>query len=107
MKINVYFKNYLLGSLTKGSGGFVYNSNTQGELEFKNNTVSSAFYELYNSKNAQLKELPAFLQEYLQMTKNDFFITHAEISLQDDDFTKLYKLSKLRFDDMGFYIKAE
>lgn len=107
MQIEVYFKNYLLGSLSKNGNEFVYNSNPEGESLFKASSVSAAFYDLFDSQNKILNGLPSFLSDYESLTKNDFLAMQAQIKAEDDYFTKLYKLSTLNFDDIGFYIKAK
>lgn len=104
MKVDVFFKDYHLGALTFEDGNYVYNSNLNGEKQFKENAVSALFYGLFDSKNLKLKELPNFLEDYLVMQNNEFICNQAKINVNDSNQEKLYKLSFLKFDDIGFYI---
>ena len=107
MKVNVYFKNYHLGSLQEVQGKMVYTSNLEGEKQFSENSFSSSFYILYDSNQKVLESLPNFLQDYLNLAQNDFFISQTNIQEHDSAFTKLFKLSALAFDDIGFYISQK
>ena len=107
MKINLYFKEYMLGNITCKNGQLFYSSNCEKERQFKENCFSSIFYPLFDSTNTILDEnMPRFLKDYIQMCENDFLVSQAKIENTDDVFTKLYKLSTLNFDDFGFYLKA-
>lgn len=106
-KINVYFKHYLLGYLHQIDGKIAYTSNIEGEKQFADNAFSSAFYTLFNRNQAILSSLPSFLQDYALLTNNAFYISQANITNQDNEFEKLYKLSFLPFDDIGFYISQK
>lgn len=104
MKVDVFFKDYHLGELTFKDGNYIYNSNLAGEKNFKENMVSALFYGLFDSKNLHLKNLPEFLQNYLNLQNNEFVCEQAKINVNDTDFEKLYKFSFLKFDDIGYYI---
>lgn len=104
MKIDVFFKNYHLGTLTFKDNHYIYNSNVTQEEDFKKNNVSAMFYGLFNSHDLPLNELPAFLQQYLDLQKNEFVSNQAKLNQNDTDFEKLYKLSLLKYDDISFYI---
>lgn len=104
MKIDVFFKDYHLGVLTSKDNEFIYNSDLQGEKNFKENAVSAMFYGLFDSANLQLKALPYYISEYLDLQDNEFICRQVNINKSDSDFEKLYKLSLLKFDDIGFYI---
>jgi hypothetical protein len=106
MKISVFFKYYNLGELFKQNNEVYYNSNLKDEEEFKANCFSAIFYPLFKSRNKKIEKFPPFLQDFIQMCKNDFLAKKARIEIADDSFTKLYKLSTLKLDDIGFYIKA-
>lgn len=107
MKINLYFKEYKLGSITSQNGELIYCSNCEEEKAFKENCFSSIFYPLFDSSNAVISnQIPHFIKDYIKMCDNKFLASQAKIQSSDDMFTKLYKLSTLKFDDFGFYIKA-
>lgn len=104
MKVDLFFKDYHLGVLTYEDGCYVYNSNVNDEKIFKENMVSALFYGLFDSQNLKLKKLPEYIQNYLDLQNNEFVFEQAKINAGDKDFEKLYKLSLLKFDDIGFYI---
>jgi len=104
MKVDVFFKEYHLGKLTFENDFYIYNSNLTGEKSFQENMVSSLFYGLFNSNNLKIEKLPEFLQNYLNFKDNEFICEQAKINASDTDFEKLYKLSFLKFDDIGYYI---
>lgn len=106
MKFAVYFKDLCLGAFSQQDGKIVYNSNLEDEQVFEQSYISSDFYSLFKSENAEIKTWPSFLEKFLESTQNQYLIEKAKIQPNDDEFTKLYKLSCLDFDDMGFYIKA-
>jgi hypothetical protein len=107
MVVLVYFQHYLLGELKFDNGKYYYNSNVDNEIEFDENTFSGYFYELFDSSNVEFDRMPDMFAEYLLLANNERYVEIAGLSTEDDDFTKLYKLSKLSFDTSGFYIKAK
>lgn len=106
MKVLFYFKKYLLGELT-WEDGYVYTSNLEGEKLFKQNSFASPLYPLFNSHHVKLEKLPHILDDILKNANNEYLKRKAKIEQSDSDFVKLYKLSTLPFDDIGFYVKAE
>ena len=104
MKVDLFFKNYHLGTLTQSGHDWIYNSNSKDEKAFKENAISAMFYGLYDSADLKVEQLPYFIQDYLDLAENEFFIAQANIQTSDTSFEKLYKLSLLKFDDIGFYI---
>lgn len=107
MVVLLYFQNYLLGELTFKDNKYYYNSNIENEILFDENTYSGYFYDLFESENLELLKMPDLFAEYLLLANNKRYIEQAGLTEEDDDFTKLYKLSKLSFDKNSFYIKAK
>lgn len=107
MKIYVFFKTIFLGTLEFDGKNYIYNSNLSGEKEFKEKFVSSEFYALFNSNNQKFEEMPDFLNDFLKLAQNPVIKSHAGIVSQDSDFEKLYKISSLKFDDIGFNLKND
>jgi len=95
MKIILHFKEITLGELTLEDDMFVYNSNSEGEKEFKK-YVTSSLYSLNNSDNLRSKDL---FYEFSEIVKNvrarADILSVANIEQNDSDFAVLEKYGAL------------
>lgn len=106
MRVQVYFQKWLLGELQEVKGKLVYNSNTEGEKEFFDKSLSTQFYNLYNSENKVLRELPVVLNKFLEMSNIKLYRHMFGLDNTSSDYVKLYSIGTLSLDDDDFYIKS-
>lgn len=107
MKLELYYKNLLLGEFSQKDGKMFYNSNPVGENEFFNKFSNSIFYDLKFSDCVLVEKLPLFLENYEQAICNEKFVKLVDIKQEDSLFEKLCKLCKLKFDDFSYHFKTK
>lgn len=95
MEIRLYFKELLLGVLTMTCGEYVYNSNIDGERDFKK-YATSFLYGLHLSNYLKSKVL---FDEFSEIVKNvrarADIMNEAHILQDDSDFVVLQKYGTL------------
>lgn len=107
MKVELYFKNLLLGEFFQKDNKLYYNSNLSGENEFCKSCFNSMFYDLKNSNCVKIEQLPKFLEGFKEAIENPKFIFLAKIKDEDSLFVKLCKLSLIKFDNFEYNLKLK
>ena len=103
--INLFYKNYLLGTLDYKDGFYIYNSSSS-EQECLKVYVGLIGYNLINSKNLKSEIIfPFFKKEFI----NKIF-TRADILKKigenfKNDYEILEKFCKLNIDKFSFWLK--
>lgn len=102
--INLYYKEYKLGSLSYQNGYYIYNS-SETEKEALKNYAGIINYNLQNSDNLKNKEIFSFFKtEFLDFIncRPDIFKKVGENS--KNDYEILEKFCKLNFDKFNFWL---
>lgn len=105
--IALCFKNFHLGTLCYDveKGEFVYDSNIEQERQAENEFMISDSYLLFNSKGLRSKVIFPEFCDFLDAVSRQDLIKKVGIVEDDNLFVKLEKISKLNFDNSGFYLK--
>ncbi|MGD9901257.1 MAG: hypothetical protein AB7S44_01825 [Spirochaetales bacterium] len=106
MKINYYYKDIKLGTLTYKQHTYIYVSDLENEAIALQKHPLMKFYTLANSHKNKSQTLFKEFTEFLEATNRKDIIERAKIKEKDSAFTKLYKFAKLNQDTSEFYIKA-
>ena len=105
--LKLYFKQIELGYFEYKNNFLIYNSNLNGEKILKNTYPVSSIYGLFNSKNKVISDLPVFLENILNMEKNNDYKIMAKIEENDNIYDKLVKFSGLNLSKNEFYLVKE
>jgi len=105
MNLFLYFANACLGVLKKTTDGYVYNSKTANECHLMEYRNLEYMYKLANSIERKSEHLfPEFIEMVRELRKD--ILESAGIKSQDSYWTKLVKLSRLKwYPGAYFYVK--
>lgn len=102
--INLYYKEYKLGSLSYQNGYYVYNS-SETEKEALKNYAGIINYNLQNSSNLKSKDIFSFFKtEFLDFINNRSDILKKIGENSKNDYEILEKFCKLNFDKFNFWL---
>lgn len=105
-KIQLFYKELLLGELEFLNGKYIYNSSSfeQSALKKYKGIVN---YNLKNSKNLESDKLFDFFNNYFvnKIRKNKKICNIINFSNEDNDFDILLKYANFRQDEIGFHLK--
>lgn len=104
-KVELYFQDCHLGTLTYKNNKFVYNSDVLGEKDFEKVNPIKMGYSLFNSKDYCGEKIFKEFLEFVKASERSDFIEDGKILPTDDLFTKLYKVAGVNTDKNSFYIR--
>lgn len=105
-KIQLFYKEFLLGELEFLNGKYIYNSSEFETLALEK-YKGIINYNLKNSKNLESEILFEFFDYYFASRIKNINKLCEKIGVlsNDNDFTILLKYAKLNQDNIGFHIK--
>ena len=106
MKINVFYKDIKIGELTKIQNFYEYKANIKNIKRAENLGFFALIYGL--NKSFKTNEIPLSIISILPENKNSDLYKLAMVDFEkDNEFTILYKMSKLKIEKPSFHIEAE
>ncbi len=104
--VELYFNEICLGELTKHADCFLYNSKEENEAIAKGKYFGMFEYDLYNKQDFGSEELFTIFKKIINDTKRQDIIDQAQVTEDDDEYTRLLKLGQLNFINNGFWVKS-
>lgn len=105
--INLWYKQYCLGSLQNTPDGYLWIPNLQSiKLCSSNYPEAMEYFELSSSARVY-STIPAYYNEFITAANRADLVERAKITSNDNLFEALYKLSKLKLFNDEFIIKSE
>lgn len=96
----------LLGTLMAGKDKFYFTANADGIVVAKKfYPIEMLLFTLNVSDVAEYDTIPSPFSSYLNATDRRDLVAQANISAEDNDFIKLYKLAGLKLQPAPFTIK--
>lgn len=107
MKVDLYFKNALVGFLSKKEEKFLFELNEEGYESVKHFPSVMVSFENENLVCGEYDAMPSFfMNEFVNNIKERSDIKKsAAIEEGDDDMTILYKFAALKQNDYKFHLK--
>lgn len=104
-KVELYYRNCHLGTLTYENGKYVYNSDLLGEKLYEQECPLKYEYKLRNSKNLESDYLFDEFSVFEKLTARADAVMIGGIKPTDDMFTKLHKVAGINSDKISYYIR--
>ena len=105
MKIGISLNERCLGYLEEGAGEYLFYANIK-EIEAckKEDPITMLLFKLPDGIVCHLKEIPYVYREYLNGADREDITEKANISNDDSDFVKLYKIASINPNIINFKI---
>ena len=105
MKIILCYKEFELGALTQVDGKYVFESLNGKALAMQKYVIPRACKLLQGQKQVSEKLFGEYAY-FLNLLKNNYIKSEANIIDGESDFEKLAKIAKLNLDRGSFYLKC-
>ena len=105
MKVILCYKEFELGALTQENGKYVFESLTGKALAMQKYIIPRACKLLQGSKQESEKLFGEYAY-FLNLLKNSYIKSEANIIDGESDFEKLVKIARLNLDRGSFYLKC-
>lgn len=107
-KIQVFYKEFLLGELEYLNEKYIYNSSEFEQIAIKR-YKGIINYNLENSNNLESEKIFDFFDYYFisRIKKIKKLCDILKISTEDNDYIVLFKYAQLKQDSIGYHIKIK